>query len=100
MRLDVSEVVIHPEYRDPAYALGKEGPKVFRSESTCSSVHSVLKYLLLFSLKKHFLYFFVDLSKNKSGFYRLRMEYTYTLSFFPKDVMIKTFLKGQSNEIF
>jgi hypothetical protein len=30
--LDVVEVVLHPEYKDPAYMLGKEGPKVFRSE--------------------------------------------------------------------
>jgi hypothetical protein len=24
-------VILHPEYRDPAYGIGKDGPKVFRS---------------------------------------------------------------------
>ena len=43
MRLDVSEVVMHPEYRDPAYMLGKEGPKVFRSESTIT-LYSTITY--------------------------------------------------------
>ena len=28
--MDVSEIIIHPEYRDPAYSFDQEGPKLFR----------------------------------------------------------------------
>jgi hypothetical protein len=41
VRLDVSEVILHPEYRDPAYGIGKDGPKVFRSGDP--NIHVLLK---------------------------------------------------------
>lgn len=30
VRLEVEEILVHPEYRDPAYSLDKDGPKIFR----------------------------------------------------------------------
>ena len=34
VRLEVEEILVHPEYRDPAYSLDKDGPKIFRLEES------------------------------------------------------------------
>ena len=34
VRLEVSEILTHPEYTDPAYSFDQEGPKIYRSDIT------------------------------------------------------------------
>ena len=37
VRLEVSEILTHPEYTDPAYSFDQEGPKIYRSDITHST---------------------------------------------------------------